>query len=131
MALANGSDGIVKVGTNTVLKVEAWSIDKQAKLHTAEFKGATQVQGEAGVLTNTGSITVFTDVADTTGQGALGAGTALTDIELYLDGTASGDSYYDSTDAVVVGEGIEDPMDYSKTTFTIHFNNGPTLTAVA
>lgn len=131
MAKVNGYGGSAKLGSNAIGEVEEWSFDKQVQLFTGVAKGESRVKGAVGPITATGTLVVFTDPDDTNGQGAIAAGSILTDLNLYLDGEATGDYYYTSTEAIVMGEGVTDPMDYSKTTYQLHFNDGPTRTTVS
>lgn len=122
MAKLNGFGGSMKIGANSVAELEEWSTNEDSSLFTGTAKGESSVQGAAGPVTRTLSVTVFTDPSNTTGQGAMTVGATVSSLELYFDGETSGDYYMSCSSAVVQSVGVTDPMDYSKTTYQLHLN---------
>ncbi len=101
MATHKGSEGVVKVGTNTVAEVRSYSIEETAETLEDTSMGDTARTYLSSLTTFSGSIDVFWDETDTTGQGALTNGAEVT-LNLYPEGDDSGDIYYTGT-AIVTG----------------------------
>ena len=101
MATHKGQDGVVKVGSNAVAEVRSFSIEETAD--TVEDTVMTDsARTYISTLTSfTGSVDVFWDETDTTGQIALANGNTVT-IEFHPEGTDTGDTYY-SGSAIVTG----------------------------
>lgn len=96
MATHKGSEGLVKVGANTIAEVTAFSIE-----HTADMIEDTQLSDTdktfvADKNSWSGSIECHWDETDSTGQGAMTAGASVT-LNLYPEGDTSGDTYYTGT----------------------------------
>jgi len=99
MAVHKGSEGVVKILTNTVAEVRDWSLEE-----TAETIDSTQLSDsaktfEVGTTSWSGSVNAFWDETDTSGQGAMTAGASVT-LNLYPEGATSGDTY-GSGDAII------------------------------
>ena len=99
MAVHKGSEGVVKILTNTVAEVRDWSLED-----TAETIDSTQLSDsaktfEVGTTSWSGSVNAFWDETDTSGQGAMTAGASVT-LNLYPEGATSGDTY-GSGDAII------------------------------
>ena len=99
MAVYKGSEGVVKILTNTVAEVRDWSLEE-----TAETIDSTQLSDsaktfEVGTTSWSGSVNAFWDETDTSGQGAMTAGASVT-LNLYPEGATSGDTY-GSGDAII------------------------------
>lgn len=94
MATHHGSEGLVKIGANTVGEVTGFSFTQ-----TAEYAEDTTLSDTAKTYNVTaitawnGSVTAFWDETDTNGQLAFvtGANVAL---KLYPEGATTGDTYY-------------------------------------
>jgi predicted secreted protein len=93
MATHAGSEGIVKVGANTVAEVRSYSIEESADTLENTSMGASARTYLSSLTTWSGSVDVFWDETDTTGQGALTVGSSIT-LNVYPEGEASGDTYY-------------------------------------
>jgi predicted secreted protein len=93
MATHAGSEGIVKVGSNTVAEVRSYSIEESADTLEQTTMGQSARQYRPSLTTWSGSVDVYWDETDTTGQGALTVGSEIT-LNVYPEGDASGDTYY-------------------------------------
>jgi len=96
MATHKGSEGVVKVGANTVAEVRTWTIAESADTLEDTSMGDTARTYKSSLTTFTGSLDVFWDETDTTGQGALTIGAEVT-FAVYPEGDASTDTYYTGT----------------------------------
>jgi hypothetical protein len=94
MANHHGTEGLVKVGANTVAEVTGFSFTV-----TAEYAEDTTLADTAKTYNTTaitswnGSLTAFWDETDTTGQNALVTGSNIS-LVLAPEGTDSGDTRY-------------------------------------
>jgi predicted secreted protein len=96
MATHKGSEGVVKVGANTVAEVRSWTVAESADTLEDTSMGDTARTFKSSLTTFTGSLDVFWDETDTTGQGALSIGAEVT-FAVYPEGDASTDTYYTGT----------------------------------
>lgn len=96
MATHKGSEGVVKVGANTVAEVRSWTIAESADTLEDTSMGDTARTFKSSLTTFTGSLDVFWDETDSTGQGALTIGAEVT-FNVYPEGDTSGDTYYTGT----------------------------------
>lgn len=101
MATHKGSEGVVKVGANTVAEVRSYSIDESADVLEDTSMGDSAKTYLASLTSFSGSLDVFWDETDTSGQGALTVGSSVT-LNVYPEGADSGDTYYSGT-ALVTG----------------------------
>lgn len=101
MATHIGRDGVVKVGSNDVAEVRSFSLNETADTVEDTTMGDTARTHLITLTSFDGSIDVFWDETDTTGQVALGVGSSVT-LALYPEGDAAGDTYYSGT-ALVTG----------------------------
>jgi predicted secreted protein len=101
MATHKGSEGIVKVGTDSVSEVRSYSIEETADTLEDTSMGDSARTYKSSLTSFSGSLDVFWDETDTTGQGALTIGSEVT-LNLYPEGDTSGDTYYTGT-AIVTG----------------------------
>lgn len=101
MATHKGSEGVVKVGSNTVAEVRDWSFTITSDTTEDTVMGDTARSYKPTLISASGSISAYWDETDTTGQGALTAGSEVT-LNLYPEGDASGDTYY--TGSVIITE---------------------------
>lgn len=101
MATHKGSEGIVKVGTNTVAEVRSYSIDESADVLEDTSMGDSAKTYLASLTSFSGSLDVFWDETDSSGQGALTVGSSVT-LNVYPEGDEAGDTYYTGT-ALVTG----------------------------
>ena len=96
MATHKGSEGIVKVGSNTVAEVTSFSFDETADTIETTALSNSAHSYVSDLVGFSGSIDCFWDETDTSGQGALTAGASVT-LNLYPEGATSGDTYYSGT----------------------------------
>ena len=101
MATHKGSEGIVKVGTDSVSEVRSYSIEETADTLEDTSMGDSARTYKSSLTSFSGSLDVFWDETDTSGQGALTIGSEVT-LNVYPEGDASGDTYYTGT-AIVTG----------------------------
>ena len=101
MATHKGSEGTVKVGSNAVAEIRSYSIEESADTLEDTSMGDSARTYKASLTNFSGSLDVFWDEGDTSGQGALSIGSEVT-LNVYPEGDASGDTYY-SGSAIVTG----------------------------
>lgn len=101
MAVHKGSEGTVKVGANAIANIRSYSIEESADTLEQTVMGNTSRAYAASLSTFSGSVDVYWDETDTTGQGALTIGAEVT-LNFYPEGDTSGDTYYTGT-AIVTG----------------------------
>jgi hypothetical protein len=99
MATHKGSEGVVKIGSNTVAEVTGFSFDETADTIETTALSNSARSYVSDLVTFSGSIDCFWDETDSTGQGAMSVGSTVT-LNLYPEGGDSGDTYY-SGSAVV------------------------------
>jgi hypothetical protein len=101
MANHRGSEGIVKLTTNTVAEVRAWELSHTAEVIEDTELGDANKTFQAGNASWSGSVSCFWDETDTNGQVAMTAGASIT-LNLYPEGASSTDKYYSGA-AIVTG----------------------------
>jgi hypothetical protein len=102
MATHKGSEGIVKVGSsNVVAEIRSYSIEESADTLEDTSMGDSAKTYKASLTSFSGSLDVFWDETDTSGQGALSIGAEVT-LNFYPEGDTSGDIYYTGS-AIVTG----------------------------
>ena len=101
MATHKGSEGTVKVGSNAVAEIRSYSIEESADTLEDTSMGDSARTYKPSLTNFSGSLDVFWDETDTSGQGALSIGSEVT-LNVYPEGDASGDTYY-SGSAIVTG----------------------------
>jgi hypothetical protein len=99
MANHKGSEGVVKIGTNTIAEVKGWSLDVSGSTIPDTEIGDTWETKKPGTNSWTGSIDCYWDETDTTGQGAMTIGSEVT-LNLYPEGDVSADTYF--TGSVII-----------------------------
>lgn len=101
MAIHKGSEGTVKVGSNDILEIRSYSIEETADTLEDTTMGDSARTYLPSLTSWSGSVDVFWDETDTTGQGALTIGAVAT-VNFYLEGDTTGDTYYTGS-AIVTG----------------------------
>ena len=102
MATHKGSEGIVKVGsTNVVAEIRSYSIEESADTLEDTSMGDSAKTYKPSLTSFSGSLDVFWDETDSSGQGALSIGSEVT-LSIYPEGDTTGDVYY-SGSAIVTG----------------------------
>ena len=101
MATHKGSEGLVKIGSNTVAEVTGFSFDETADtIEDTELSDSARTY-VTDYTSSSGSVDCMWDETDTTGQGAMTIGSSVT-LNLYPEGADSGDTYYSVT-ALITG----------------------------
>lgn len=93
MAVHKGSEGTVKVGANAVAEIRSYSIEETSDTLETTSMGDSARTYTPNLTSWSGSVDVYWDETDTTGQGALTAGAEVT-LNVYPEGDTSGDTYY-------------------------------------
>ena len=101
MSTHKGSEGIVKVGSNSVAEIRSYSIEESADTLEDTSMGDSAKTYKASLTSFSGSLDVFWDETDTSGQGALSIGSEVT-LNVYPEGDSAGDTYYTGS-AIVTG----------------------------
>lgn len=101
MATHKGSEGTVKISSNAIAEVRTWSINQTADTIEDTTMGDSARTYQSSLNTWDGSVDVFWDETDTTGQGACTIGSSIT-LNVYPEGAATGDTYFSGT-AIVTG----------------------------
>jgi predicted secreted protein len=101
MATHKGSEGTVKVGSNAIAEIRSYSIEESADTIEDTSMGDSARTYKPSLTQFSGSIDVFWDETDTSGQGALDVGSEVT-LNFYPEGDTAGDTYY-SGSAIVTG----------------------------
>ena len=100
MAVHHGSEGLVKIGSNSLVSVTSWSYDQSADTTEVTALGDTEKSYKTGLQDGSGSLDCYWDETDTNGQlaleDAMANDTAIT-LNIYPEGSDSGDTYYSGT----------------------------------
>jgi hypothetical protein len=129
MATHTGSEGTVKVGANTIAEIRSFSIDETGDTLEDTTMGDTARTYKSSLTSFSGSVDVFYDETDTTGQGALTVGAEIT-INAYPEGDAAGDTYK-SGSAIVTGVSLSSSFDgMVESSITFQGNGALTTTTV-
>ncbi|OUW83686.1 MAG: hypothetical protein CBD78_00030 [Candidatus Thioglobus sp. TMED218] len=89
MATFKGNSGVVKVGSTAVAELRSYSITETAETIDDTAMGDTYRSVQASLKSFNGSLDVYFDDTDSSGQGALTVGAAVT-VEFLMEGSASG-----------------------------------------
>jgi hypothetical protein len=130
MATHTGSEGTVKVGVNAIAEIRSFSIEESADTLEDTTMGDTRAPTSRRSPRSQAPIDVLWDETDTTGQGALTIGAAVT-LNLYPEGDASSDTYYTGA-AIVTGRTINSSFDgLVEMSISVQGNGALTQTTVA
>jgi len=128
MATHAGSEGLVKVGGNTLAEVRSFTLDITGDVIEDTSMGDSFRSYKAGLGSYTASVECFFDETDTA-QNALDVGSSLT-LELYPEGAASGDTYFTGT-VIGTGKSVTSTFDgMVEVAFTAQGTGGITETTV-
>lgn len=108
MATHTGSEGTIKVGSDTVGEIRSYSISETADTIEDTSMGDASRTYKTGLKSFTASVDVFWDEADT-GQGALTVGSSVT-LNVYPEGATTGDKYFTGS-AIVTGLTVNGSFD--------------------
>ncbi len=129
MATHAGSEGTVKSGSNAIAEIRSYSLEETADTLEDTTMGDTSRTYLASLKTFSGSVDVFWDETDTTGQGSFDVGSSVT-LAIYPEGDTAGDTYY-SGSAIVTGKTITGSFDgMVEATFTLQGTGALTETTV-
>lgn len=109
MATHKGSEGTLKVGANAVAEIRSYSIEETGDTLETTSMGDASRTYVSSLTSWSGSVDVFWDETDTTGQGALTVGAQIT-LNVYPEGDVTGDKYYTGT-AIVTGVSVSSSFD--------------------
>lgn len=110
MATHTGSEGTVRVGaTDAVLEIRSYSVEETADTVEDTSMGDSYRTFKTTLKGWSGSVDVFWDETDATGQGALVPGAEVA-VRFYPEGTATGGTYL-SGQAIVTGKTITGSFD--------------------
>lgn len=101
MATHKGSEGTVKISSNAIAEIRSWSINQTADTIEDTTMGDSARTYQSSLSSWDGSVDVYWDETDTTGQGACTIGSSIT-LNVYPEGATTGDTYYSGT-AIVTG----------------------------
>jgi len=101
MATHWGVEGVVKVGSVTIAEVTQFEVTSSVAPVVDTSLGDTWEThiASSGIKSWSGSLTCHWDETDTTGQGALTIGASVT-LNLYPEGSTTGDIYYSGTASI-------------------------------
>jgi predicted secreted protein len=109
MATFTGNGGTVKVGSNAIAEIRSFSIDETMDTIEDSAMGDTYRTFKSSLKSWNGSVDVFFDDTDSTGQGALTVGTEAT-VNFQMEGDESGAHLLTGT-AIVTGRTINSSFD--------------------
>ena len=109
MANHKGSEGVVKIGANTISEVKDWSLSETADTIEDTTMGDTARTRKSSLTSASGSLSCFWDETGTNGQIAMQAGSEVA-LKLYPEGAASGD-YFVSLQAIITTNDASAAMD--------------------
>ena len=108
MATHTGSEGTIKVGTDTVGELRSFSLETTGDTIETSNMGTTARTYKAGLTAWSGTASLFWDETDA-GQLALALGTSVT-IKVYPEGASTGDKYYTGS-AIITAKSVSASFD--------------------
>ena len=108
MATHTGSEGTLKVGSDTIGEIRSFSISESADTLEDTTMGDASRTYKASLKTFTGSVDVFWDEVDV-GQTAMSVGSTVT-FSVYPEGATTGDKYFTGS-AIVTGLTVNSSFD--------------------
>ena len=109
MATLKGNDGTVLVGSSAVAEIRSVSVDETMDTIESTAMGDTYRTFETSLKSWSGTVDVFFDDTDTSGQGALTVGSEVT-VSLQVEGSTTGDHKLSGA-AIVTGRSISSSFD--------------------
>ncbi len=130
MATHTGSEGTVRVGaSNDILEIRSYSVEETADTVEDTSMGDSYRTHKTTLKAWTGTVDVFWDETDSTGQGALTVGSEVT-VRFMPEGTGGGDAYL-SGSAIVTGKTVSASFDgMVESTITLQGTGALTTTTV-
>ena len=127
MANHHGSEGLVRVGANTVAEVTGFSFTASAEYaEDTTLSDTAKTYNTTAITSWSGSVTAFWDETDTSGQVALAPGANVA-LVLAPEGIDSGDTRYSGN--ALVTEITRNVQRGAITEITFNFIGNGTLTA--
>ena len=109
MATLTGNNGTVKVGSAAIAEIRSFSVDETMDTIESTSMGDTYRTFETSLKSWSGSVDIFFDDTDTTGQGALTVGSEVT-VNFQVEGDTAGDHLLSGA-AIVTGRTINSSFD--------------------
>ena len=109
MATLTGNGGTVKVGSDSIAEIRSFSVDETMDTIEDSAMGDSYRTFKTSLRSWNGSVDVFFDDNDTTGQGALAVGSEVA-LSFQVEGDESGDHLL-SGNALVTGRTINSSFD--------------------
>jgi hypothetical protein len=129
MANHKGSEGVVKIGANTISEVKDWSLSETADTIEDTVMGDVARTRKGSLTSASGSLSCFWDETDANGQIAMQAGTEV-QLKLYPEGSATG-GYFASVNAIITTQDASAAMDgMVEATFSWESNGAVTWATV-
>ena len=130
MATHTGSEGTVRVGaSNNILEIRSYSVEETADTVEDTSMGDSYRTHKTTLKAWTGTVDVFWDELDTTGQGALTVGSEVA-VRFMPEGATGGDVYL-SGNAIVTGKTVSASFDgMVESTITLQGTGALTTTTV-
>lgn len=108
MATHTGSEGLIKIGSDTIGELRSYSLETTSDTIEDTSMGDSARTFKTGLTSFTGTASVYMDEADTA-QIALTVGSSIT-LSFYFEGATAGDKYYTGT-ALVTGKSVSASFD--------------------
>jgi hypothetical protein len=109
MATITGNGGFVKVGSDAIAEIRSFSVDETMDTIEDSAMGDSYRTFKPSLRSWNGSVDVYFDDTDTSGQGALTVGSEVT-INVEVEGEESGDHLLSGA-ALVTGRTINSSFD--------------------
>ena len=109
MATLTGNNGTVKVGSAAIAEIRSFSVDETMDTIESTSMGDTYRTFETSLKSWSGSVDIFFDDTDTSGQGALTVGSEVT-VNFQIEGDTTGDHLLSGA-AIVTGRTINSSFD--------------------
>ena len=111
MATHTGSEGTVRVGNTVVAEIRSYSVEETADTTEDTTMGDSYRTHKTTLKSWSGTVDVFWDETDTSGQGALAVGSQV-GVLFFPEGATAGQSEkYLSGNAIVTGKTISASFD--------------------
>lgn len=108
MATHTGSEGTVKIGSDTLGEIRSYTIESSGETIEDSTMGDSARTYKAGLTTFSATFEVYFDETDTA-QNAVDAGASIT-FSVYPEGDTAGDTYYTGS-GIVTGRSITASFD--------------------
>ena len=108
MATHTGSEGLIKIGNDTLGELRSYSLETTGDTIEDTSMGDSARTYKSGLTAWSGTASLYFDEADTA-QTALTVGSTIT-IKVAFEGTSSGDKFYEGS-AIVTGKSVSASFD--------------------